>query len=212
MVSLHLLSAPGREAILAGTLASWAATDWGETRPRLHFDTATAGPAHERIPAAWLAMLRAALAADDAPHLLLLEDDLDFAHHLRHALLHWPPLTTGTIATFASLYDPGLPASPPHTAADAHRTYFPAHPRYFFGAQALLLTRPFAAWAVARFAQHGGPQSRRLIALAGEFAPGAPIPVHRPSLIQHTARTSAWGARLHRAPHFDPAWRPPAAG
>ena len=58
-----------------------------------------------------------------------------------------------------------------------------------------------------RFAQRGGVQSRRLVALAGEFAPGAPLPVHRPSLVEHTATLSAWGARLHRACNFDPAWR-----
>lgn len=108
-LSLHLLSAPGREAILARTLASWARTDFGETGPRLHLDT----------------------------------------------------------ATFASLYDPGLPASVPPTAALLARTYFPADPVHFFG---------------------------------------APLPVHRPTLIEHTATLSAWGTRLHHASQFDPEW------
>lgn len=211
-LSLHLLSAPGREAILAGTLASWAGTDFGETRPRLHLDTATSGHPSQRIPAAWHAMLRAALAADRLPYLLLLEDDLAFVRQLRAALLRWPPLCHGGIATFASLYDPGLPASVPPTAAVLARTHFPADPVHFLGAQALLLARPFAEWAVERFAQRGGVHSRRLTALAGEYAPGAPLPVHRPSLIEHTATHSAWGTRLHRASHFDPAWveKPPA--
>ncbi len=209
-VSLHLLSAPGREAVLAGTLASWAATDWGETRPRLHLDAATTGPAHARIPAAWLAMLRAALAdadADHAPHLLLLEDDLAFHPRLRAALLGWPPLHEGRIATLASLYNPGLPRVA-GTTPEARA--FAAAPLRFTGAQALLLTRPFARHVVAEWESVGGMQSQRLAQLSARDFPAAPLWVHRPSLVQHTATHSAWSAPLHRAPDFNPAWLPSA--
>ena len=51
-------------------------------------------------------------------------------------------------------------------------------------------------------------QSRRLAGLAARDFPAAPIWVHRPSLIQHTATASFWGARLHRAKDFDPGWMP----
>ena len=95
-------------------------------------------------------------------------------------------------------------ASPPFILHPS--SSFPADPVHFFGAQALLLARPFAAWAVANFARFGGMQSRRLVALAGEFAPGAPLYVHRPSLIEHTATVSAWGTRLHHACNFDAEW------
>jgi hypothetical protein len=184
----HLLTAPGREAILAGTLGSWDDTDW-PARPVIHLDRGRADtPAQQRIPAAWGAMLRAALdAGEPGPHLLLCEDDLAFARHLRAALLAWPPLREGRLVTFGSLYDPV----------------------HFFGAQALVLARPFARWAAAHWEEVGGVQSRRLVALAQRFAPGAAIPVHRPSLVQHTAILSSWGTRLHRAPLFDPDWRPP---
>ena len=106
--AVHLLTAPGRAALLAGTLASWDRGDWGG-RPVIHVDAGRAATAAERIPAAWCAMLRAALAAGDSAHLLLLEDDLAFVPGLRAALLAWPPLAEGRIATLASLYDPGLP-------------------------------------------------------------------------------------------------------
>lgn len=104
----------------------------------------------------------------------------------------------------------GERAATPHPPSTIHQprpsTSFPADPVHFFGALALLLARPFAEWAVANFARYGGMQSRRLVALAGAFAPGAPIPVHRPSLVEHTATVSAWGTRLHQACNFDPDW------
>ena len=161
-------------------------------------------------------MLRRAVA-DAGPGerpLLLCEDDLAFARHLRAALLAWPPVRERSLVTFGSLYDPGLPAVRPaggFTAAHRQRsaTHFAADPVHFFGAQALVLARPFVRWAAAHWEEVGGVQSRRLVVLAQRFAPGAAIPVHRPSLVQHTATHSAWGTRLHHAPQFDPEWRPP---
>ena len=200
--AVHLLTAPGREAILAGTLASWDAADWG-VRPVIHRDEGRAATAAERIPAAWCAMLRAALAAGAGAHLLLLEDDLAFHPRLAARLAAWEPLRAGAVATFASLYNPGI--RPLAGARPAFAGCFVADPRAVSGAQALVLARAFGERAVACWADFAGlPTSFRLALLAARDFPGAPLYYHAPSLVQHTATFSAWGAALHRAEDFDP--------
>ena len=45
-------------------------------------------------------------------------------------------------------------------------------------------------------------QSARLATLSAQYAPGAPIYYHTPSLVEHTGVQSAWGAAYHRAVDF----------
>ena len=220
-IAVFMLSARGREGILAGTLASWDATDWGG-RPRLVLDPAPepAVPpvSQQRMQAAWRSLLAAAVdfasssssfsssfsqpERDGEPFLLLLEDDLAFARHLRAALRAWPPLRA--LGPFASLYDPGIPGV--GTAWPAARA---AKPAGIQGAQALLLRPDFARHALRHWEEMGGHvPSRRFALLAARDFPGEPLYYHRPSLIQHTATLSAWGAPLHRAKDFEEHWQP----
>ena len=79
-------------------------------------------------------------------------------------------------------------------------TWFCTAPATFTGAQALLLRPADAARALAAWDSEGGMQSARLARLL--TAEGGHICMHRPSLVQHVAGDSAWGARLHTVPDF----------
>ena len=159
--------------------------------------------------AAWRTLLATAIAgAGENRTLLLLEDDLACARHLRAALRAWPPLRPGALGPFASLYDPGIPARD-----TAWPTAGDAPPAGIQGAQALLLRPDFARHALAHWEDMGGHvPSRRLALLAARDFPGQPLYYHRPALLQHTATLSAWGAALHRAPGFDEHWQPGRSG
>jgi len=224
-----MLSCAERAGPRAATLARWARTDAGAP-PRVHLDAGEAAgdfgkPSRaRRIVAAFAAMLaRAAAESAAADWLLLLEDDLDFAPHLRAALAVWPPLRDPR-CVLGTLYNPHLPvAGPfppapapaldlPRNAARAEQeqeqeqeqeigpTWFATPRETFTGAQALLVRPADAARALAAWDTEGAMQSARLARLL--TAEGGLICVHRPSLVQHVAADSAWGARLHRAPDF----------
>lgn len=197
-----MLSCAERAGPRAETLARWARTDWGGP-PRVHLDAGEATgdwgrPARaRRIVAAFAALLARAAAEDAAADwLLLLEDDLDFAPHLRAALAAWPPLRDPR-CVLAALYNPCLP---PAKEAPSGPTWFITPRESFTGAQALLVRPADAARALAAWDTAAGMQSARLARLL--TAEGGRICVHRPSLVQHLAADSAWGARLHTAPDF----------
>ena len=85
-------------------------------------------------------------------------------------------------------------------AQERGATWFATPPKSFTGAQALLIRPAEAARALAGWDTAGGMQSARLARLL--TAEGGLICVHRPSLVQHLAADSAWGARLHTAADF----------
>lgn len=197
-ISLWLLTAPRRARILAGTLRSFQLSDC----PPPNVFTDPGGPPMpplQRMVRAFRALLTAAVEASSAPWLLCCEDDIAVSPRLWQNLHAWPPLRRGRIRTFASLYNPSLPSAPGTRPA---RTWFRADPRYFMGAQALLIARPFALHALRQWDTVTGGQCVRLAALHACHFPGAPLYVHRPSLVQHTATRSGWGGPLHTAPDF----------
>ncbi len=206
-IEVWMLSCAEREAVRAATLERWAGTDWG-VAPRVHLDAGeAAGPWGQaaragRIVAAYGALLAAAVAGCRAEWLLVLEDDLAFAPHLRAALAEWPPLRDPR-CVLASLYNPHLAPAPAEPGAEGATgpTWFTARRETFTGAQALLFRPAEVARALARWATVPGMQSARLARLL--TAEGGRICVHRPSLVQHVATDSAWGARLHTAGDFD---------
>ena len=194
----------------AETLARWARTDWPGA-PRVFVDPQPEADAPAwgevarvgRVGAAYGALLRAVLAEPgaDGDWVLLLEDDVDFHPRLAAHVRAWRALEDERCG-LASLFNPslqpdGLPFSPPNT--------FGARPASFLGAQALLLRRGAIRRAVAGWDGLSGVTSQRLARLLGGTGP---IWVHRPSLVQHVAPDSCWGARVQRALDFDPAWGP----
>ena len=202
-LSLWLLTAPGRARILDGTLRNFAQSDCPP--PRVFTDPGGPPvPPLQCLVRAFHDMLTAAVAATTTPWLLCCEDDIAVSHHLLHNLSAWPPLRTGRLCTFASLYNPSLPCAPGTRPA---RTWLRTDPRYFMGAQALVIARPFARQVLEKWDTVAGGQCRRLAALHARHYPRAPLYVHRPSLVQHTATSSGWGGPLHTALDFDADWR-----
>ena len=200
-VTAWLLTAPSRGRILRAALRSIHASDLPP--PRVFTDPGGPPlPPALRIVRAFRALLTAAVKETRAPWILCLEDDIAVHPHIRQHLHRWPPFVSGKIRTFASLYNPSLPCAPRTRPA---RTWFRAHPGHYFGAQALLIARDFARHALAQWDTVTGMQSRRLATLAARDFPHAPLYIHRPALVQHTGKTSTWGAPPHTAPDFDPA-------
>jgi len=196
--AICLLTAPRRGRILRAALRSIARSDL----PPPHIFTDPGGPPLPpalRVVRAWRAMLAEAVHTTRSPWLLCLEDDIAVHPRLWQLLHRWPPFRQGRIRTFASLYNPSLPCAPGTRPA---RHWLRADPRHFFGAQALLIARPFARLALTHWDTVPGMQSHRLAILAARHFPGAPLYVHRPSLVQHTGTASTWGAPRHTAPDF----------
>jgi len=73
---------------------------------------------------------------------------------------------------------------------------FACEPASFQGTQALLLRRAAIPRLLTARAGLEGVHSRRLAAFFGN---DSPIWIHRPSLVQHVATDSSWGARIYRA-------------
>lgn len=201
---VHLLTCARRASTCAETLTRWANTDWPD-KPRVHVDPAKEEDAPEwgtsaraeRITDAFAGMLRAALAEPqpDDRWLLFLEDDLDFHPRIAERVCAWEALTDPH-CSLASLFNPSLrpmplPSAPPNA--------FAAEPSSFLGGQALLLRRSAAVRALAEWESLRGMQSQRLATLLGKEGP---IWVHKPSLVQHVAEDSSWGARVQRALDF----------
>ena len=93
MISLpaYMLTAAGREEILAGTLARWAAAGGGEA-PAIHYDPTPRGrTAISRIMGGWRSLLKHAAWKSGSKYVLLLEDDLDFVPGFRERMAGWKP-------------------------------------------------------------------------------------------------------------------------
>lgn len=82
---------------------------------------------------------------------------------------------------------------------------FAAHPDFYLGSQALLLRRTAAQEALLHWDSVPGLQCQRLAKLFGH---ARPLWVHKPSLVQHVAMDSSWGANIKRAADYDPGWEP----
>lgn len=190
------------------TLLRWARTDW-PVSPRVHWDMVKedasapwgkAARAH-RLTDAFAAMLRAALleSGREQGWLLFLEDDLDFHPRLATHLRAWKALSDPR-CVFASLFNPSLPAA--SVPAPVLLNTFSANPSTFVGGQALLLRRSAAQRASDEWDRVPGMTSQRLARMFGGLGS---IWVHQPSLVEHVAKDSSWGARVQRALDFDPA-------
>ena len=185
------------------------------------------------LTAAFAKMLRDALAGEPHPPttshhspseewLLLLEDDLGFHPRLRAQVESWPALRDPRCA-MACLFNPSLRAT---ARWGEMACAFAAEPASFQGPQALLLRpsaarRALAAWddlamegtapsvppgdapipaPTERCPPRGLLPSHRLAPFLGA---SGPLWIHRPSLVQHLATDSSWGARIYRALDFD---------
>ena len=178
----------------------------------MHFDQAperageewgTAGRA-AWVVRAFAEMLRAAVEAEGAEDgwLLFLEDDLEFHPRLGALVRSWPALADER-CVLASLFNPLLQGN--GSWGQIPRA-FAAEPATFLGAQALLLRRSAVRRALEKWESVAGMQAQRLAKILGAEGP---IWVHRPSLVQHVAGESSWGARVQTALDFNPRWQAP---
>ena len=207
---VHLLTCARRASVCAETLARWGRTDWPGA-PRVHLDPVAEADAPEwgtaargtRLTEAFAGMVRAALAEPGraGEWLLFLEDDLDFHPQLARHVGAWLALRD-ECCWLASLFNSGVRA---RTDLPAQTHAFAAQSVSYLGSQALLLRREAAAEAVRRWDSVTGLQCQRLAFLFGRERP---LWVHRPSLVQHVAVDSSWGARVKRAADFDLGWEP----
>lgn len=205
---VHLLTCAARAGMCAETLARWSRTDW-PCPPRVHLDPVPEKDAPTwgtsargtRLTEAFAGMLRAALAepGEDRAWLLLLEDDLEFHPHLARQVGAWTALRDERCG-LASLFNCGVRARS-DLPAPVHS--FAAEALSYLGSQALVLRRGAAREALASWDSLTGLQCQRLAKLFGRERP---LWVHCPSLVQHVAVDSSWGARVKRAADFDPAW------
>ena len=198
-IAAYVLTCPGREPVLAQTLANLAATDWDD-EARVVGDTSSHKRRQARQEEGALRLLKHA-RDDEAQFVLFLEDDLEFNRHLRHNLDEWPPLReAGRGHLFASLYNPSVLAR----WRDREQASFAAEPECVYGSQAIVLSRETVRHVIAHWAEVPGMQDIKLSRLA---APLCPLLYHTPSLVQHVGVASTWGGPYHQAIDYDADWR-----
>ena len=194
-----MISCPERDQLRQQTLANLARTDWDGQPVQVQMDE---GHGHDhpkrQEQCAWLALKKALEAPSD--YILFLEDDLDFNRHIRHNLLHWRAVRTGT-AALASLYNPSIREA----AFDFPNRARIMPPERVLGSQAFLLSRAMAEYVVRHWRSVKGMQDIKIARLAGRLK--KPILYHAPSLVEHIGTQSVWGGGFHQAMDFDPDWR-----
>ena len=191
-----------RRDVREQTLRNLRGTDWG-VEPRVVLDRARHAEAKLRSTDTIREALERAAQTAGWDLVLFLEDDLEFNRHLRHNLLHWPPiLDLEPDAHFcASLYDPGIGSLDPTNDGATHRI---VEPMLAYGSQAVVLSRPTVNWILDGFRNHYGLGDIRVVHLA---ARKTPVHYHLPSLVQHRQVPSHWGGVAHHAENFSEDFR-----
>jgi predicted O-methyltransferase YrrM len=200
----YLMSCEEREQTRAVTIQRLLASGWGET-PTVVLDEGDVERKQEREERTTRRLLRAAISDPSVDVALLLQDDLDFNRHLRHNLLHWPPLRAVQRGDhfFGSLYNPGISGG----WRDPERSCFHADPDAVYGSQAVLVSISTGSYIDAHWDEVVGMSDIKMSRLAARLGP---LHYHVPSLVQHVGEQSTWGGHFHWAADFDADWR--AAG
>lgn len=197
-----LVSCSQRDPVRQETLDRLRRTDWGDTPVRVHLDEKRFRSSVENLThTAWRALQEGVREA--AAYLLFLEDDLGFNRHFRHNLLAWDPLRQGQV-DLATLYNPGHR----EINADLPRRAATLDPHWFFGSQALVMSRAMARYFIEHWWEGPPELDLKLASLLNRA--GRPLLAHCPSLVQHVGRASVCGGPFHQAADFDGAWRAPA--
>jgi hypothetical protein len=188
-----------RDQLRQQTLANLARTDWDGQPVQVQMDEGHGDDHRKRQEqCAWLGLKKGLEAPSD--YILFLEDDLDFNRHIRHNLLHWRAVRTGSVA-LASLYNPSIREA----GFDFPNRARIVPPGRVFGSQAFLLSRAVAEYVVRHWRNVEGMSDIKISRLAGRLK--APILYHAPSLVEHIGTQSVWGGGFHQAMDFDPDWR-----
>lgn len=210
-----MITCPARDELCAQSLASLAASDWGEIPFILRDDESGSS---ERTRVYTLRALEWFLRETDADILLFLEDDILLNVHLRWNVEHWEPLLDGSL-WLGTLYSPRQPDKDDGYSDGSRwrgkgKNYALGTGAY--GAQAFVISRPGAEIITRGWAQAGTPEHppdrcpsdfKMVFPIAGA---GHYVHYHVPSLVQHVGILSIWntsGMVFHEAWDFDPNWR-----
>lgn len=192
-----ILTCPERAGVLEETLARLAATDW-EDAPRIQRDRSTSDDCRARLTGNAREALGWFSSQNDADHVLLLEDDLEFNAHLRWNLARWSPLVRGDL-DFGSLYNPNI------DRRTQGEDYFAANPDACYGSQAYILSRSAVNLVLREWESIIGMPDIKIPRILG--GAGRPLFYHQPSLVQHIGVPSVWGGTSHFAIDFSSDWK-----
>lgn len=201
-IRAYMLTCPSRQAVLGRTLLHLEKTDWND-RPVVICDSLNLPDRKISQEQNALRLLKVA-AEDDADYTLFLEDDLEFNQHLRYNLNNWAPIKHKFLF-FGSLYNPNICGL--HNSGDAVRhnnNYFLSSTEYYYGSQALLLSRSAMRLVIAAWESEPGMQDIKISRIVGRYNPI--VHFHLPSLVQHIG-LSTWGGVDHQTAEFDATFR-----
>ncbi|OWK46607.1 hypothetical protein [Fimbriiglobus ruber] len=193
---LHVLTCPGREAVLEETLASIARSDWHAV-PTVHRDAHNLPDRRASMTKAARDLLTTA-ARGDSDYVLFFEDDVIVNRFLRHNLTKWNPIRWDFLL-LGSLYQGGGEDRP-----DCGFTLYPAE--LLGGSQAIIIARRFLPTVLELWNTHGDVMQdlRMYRTLEGIFPQ---VMVHEPHLVQHRPVASTWDGRPHQSTSFNEDWR-----
>lgn len=198
----YLVTCEQRRAVLADTLRSLRASGWDQT-PTIVMDDGQGRTPLERCTLTWQRLIERA-SGEDTDFVLMLEDDVVFGRFFAENLRSWGRL--GDLppgrALFGSLYN----AERAYLVARPRERYLVAHPRSFWGSQAVVTTPETLRFIVARWHTLRAGADQRMARIAALVTP---IYHHVPSLVNQAPVRSTWNgqAESHAALDFDPDWR-----
>ena len=186
-----------RAQMLQQTVAGLFSTDWDGSL-YIEMDTGQATDRRMRQTENTRQALQWFSTHSKSDFALLLEDDVEFNHHLRYNLERWYPIVDQRLH-FGSLYNPNI------RSASIGDDYFVADPSACYGSQAYLLSRNAVSILLRDWDQVVGMQDIKITRILAGV--GYSLYYHRPSLVQHAGLQSTWGGGFHRASDFDPGWQ-----
>lgn len=220
LIGLYVVTCPGREAVLAQTLASVRDSDWPH-EPVVLTQSADWPVGWDSTSRMYRTALRRAWD-DEAWWAVVLEDDVLVSRHLWHNLTHWHPLTTGQLH-WGSLFVPDTIADPwqrecpelHYRLARRALVHGPGHQwqkHRLYGSQAYVFSRGGLGVFLEHWDSQTGGQDARAVTIAD--AHGWPLWYALPSLVEHNPQTSAFGTPPMFAPDFaaDVRFGPPPVG
>jgi hypothetical protein len=199
VIDSFMISCLERHTVREQTLLSFSESDWPRT-PEIIMDEGTGVPNVARIARNWERALARA-ASSPATLVLIVEDDLVIGRWLLHNLMSWPVVWDVASKPWfmGSLYNPCVPV-----LRECESRWFVAHPRFVWGAQALVLTPQTIRFVLEQWNSEHGHPDERIPRLASRRTP---IYYHRPSLVEHRDGPSTWGGFKHGSRDFDVNWR-----
>ncbi len=200
LIAAYMASCVDREAVREQTLLRLHQTDWGE-RPWVEIDQSISDNKQQRQVQTVFSLLKRAVQ-EASEFILILEDDLEFNHHLRHNLQCWLPLrqVRQDAHFFGSLYNPNVR----ELVRNEGCAFFVADPAAVYGSQAIILSLATARHILDNWNSIAGMQDIKASRLAAQVTP---LYYHTPSLIQHSKVASTWGGVWHQACDYNEEWR-----